>query len=56
MVETLLATIVGFSVEFLFAFLKLPVPAPATLSGVMGIVGIFFGICSSKSLTWTLEK
>jgi len=50
LVETLLATIVGFSVGFLFAFLKLPVPAPATLSGVMGIVGIFLGFVVAKAL------
>ena len=43
MKEVLLATTTGIAVGVLFAFLKLPVPAPASLAGVMGIVGIFIG-------------
>jgi len=50
LLETLLAAVVGFVVGFLFAFLKLPVPAPATLSGVMGIVGMFLGFVAAKTL------
>jgi XapX domain-containing protein len=35
----LLGTIVGA----VFAVFKLPVPAPATLTGVLGIIGLFTG-------------
>jgi len=43
MTESLLALGTGAVVGFLFSFLKLPLPAPPTLSGIMGIVGIFLG-------------
>lgn len=43
MKEILLSTGTGIAVGFLFAALKLPVPAPPVLAGVMGIVGIFLG-------------
>jgi XapX domain-containing protein len=39
----LLAVITGFAAGFLFAILKLPIPAPPALEGVMGIVGIYLG-------------
>ncbi|MCX2839869.1 XapX domain-containing protein [Salinimicrobium sp. MT39] len=39
----ILATLTGFLVGFLFALLKLPIPAPPALPGVMGIVGIYLG-------------
>ena len=41
--EVLLAMAVGFIVGLLFSFLKLPIPAPPVLSGVMGIVGVYLG-------------
>lgn len=41
--EVVLTTITGFFVGLLFARLKLPIPAPPTLAGVMGIVGLFLG-------------
>ena len=37
--EVLLSMAVGAAVGVLFAALKLPIPAPPVLSGVMGIVG-----------------
>lgn len=41
--ELILSLAVGFAVGFLFRLVKLPVPAPPTLAGVLGIVGIFLG-------------
>ncbi len=35
---------VGVGIGALFTLLHLPVPAPPTLSGVLGIGGIFFGM------------
>ncbi|MBE3587359.1 MAG: DUF1427 family protein [Thermoanaerobacteraceae bacterium] len=43
MKESLLALLTGFLAGAVFAWLKLPVPAPPTLAGVMGIVGLFLG-------------
>lgn len=40
------ALILGTVVGAIFAFFKLPVPAPATLAGILGIVGLYAG--------WTL--
>ncbi|WP_341503091.1 DUF1427 family protein [Gallaecimonas sp. GXIMD4217] len=41
--EWLLALGTGLVVGFLFAWLKLPIPAPPVLSGILGIVGIYLG-------------
>ncbi|GGK11669.1 DUF1427 family protein [Caldalkalibacillus thermarum TA2.A1] len=41
--EVLLSLLVGMVVGFLFTLLKLPLPAPPVLAGVMGIVGIYVG-------------
>jgi len=38
-----LAIATGFSVGFLFAIFKLPIPAPLTLAGIAGILGIYMG-------------
>ncbi|CCO08403.1 XapX domain-containing protein [Desulforamulus hydrothermalis] len=43
MKEILLSTVSGFAVGVLFAKLKLPVPAPPSVAGIMGIVGMFLG-------------
>lgn len=43
MKEVLLSLGTGAVVGFLFAFLKLPIPAPPALAGVVGIVGIYIG-------------
>ena len=40
---TVLAFLTGLLAGALFAFLEVPVPAPPTLSGVLGIVGIYVG-------------
>jgi XapX domain-containing protein len=41
--EVILATFAGILVGILFKFLKLPLPAPPVLPGVMGIVGVYLG-------------
>ena len=43
MQEIFLALLAGLAVGFFFALIKLPIPAPPALSGIMGIVGIFLG-------------
>ncbi|AEF95479.1 XapX domain protein [Desulfotomaculum nigrificans CO-1-SRB] len=52
MKDVLLSTITGFTVGLLFAKLRLPVPAPSALPGVMGIVGIFLGYVLAQRLGW----
>ncbi len=39
-IQTFLA---GFLLGGLFSLLKLPIPAPPTLAGILGIVGIYLG-------------
>lgn len=39
----LLSLITGALVGFVFALLKLPIPAPPALPGIMGIIGIYLG-------------
>lgn len=41
--EIFMALLAGLIVGFIFAFLRLPIPAPPVLSGIMGIIGIFLG-------------
>ncbi|MBM6616788.1 XapX domain-containing protein [Bacillus suaedaesalsae] len=41
--EVFLALITGVIVGFLFALLRLPIPAPPALAGVTGIVGVYLG-------------
>ncbi|MGP3778477.1 XapX domain-containing protein [Halanaerobium saccharolyticum] len=48
--QAFLAAISGLIVGGLFSFLKLPIPAPPTLSGVMGIVGIYVGFMITKTI------
>lgn len=43
MVEVAKALFSGLVVGVLFSALKLPIPAPPALAGIMGIVGIFIG-------------
>ncbi|TMW72128.1 XapX domain-containing protein [Alteribacter natronophilus] len=43
MQEVILATMAGLIVGFVFALIKLPIPAPPALPGIMGIFGIYFG-------------
>ncbi|AVX19509.1 MAG: XapX domain-containing protein [Bacillota bacterium] len=50
MKELLMATLSGAIVGLVFGFMKLPIPAPASLTGIMGIVGIFLGYIVSQNL------
>jgi XapX domain-containing protein len=43
MKELIFSIIAGIAVGILFRFLKLPLPAPPVLSGVLGIFGVYFG-------------
>ncbi|WP_182201356.1 XapX domain-containing protein [Paraliobacillus salinarum] len=43
MKELILSIVAGIIVGVLFKFLKLPLPAPPVLTGVLGIVGIYLG-------------
>lgn len=38
-----LALLTGFICGMVFRTLKLPIPAPSTLAGILGIVGIYLG-------------
>ncbi|MCH1502663.1 MAG: DUF1427 family protein [Verrucomicrobiaceae bacterium] len=46
-----LALFAGFLVGVLFSVIKLPLPAPPVLSGILGIVGIYLG---GASYQWIL--
>ncbi|MFZ5816791.1 MAG: XapX domain-containing protein [Bacillota bacterium] len=46
--EWALALLGGGIVGFLFAKLRLPVPAPPTVAGILGIVGIALGYWLAK--------
>ncbi len=50
MKEVILATLTGMVVGAIFSFFKLPIPAPPTLAGVMGVIGIFLGYILVKIL------
>lgn len=41
--DVLLALTTGVIVGGIFAFVSQPIPAPATLAGVMGVVGLWLG-------------
>ncbi|WP_054636304.1 MULTISPECIES: XapX domain-containing protein [Bacillaceae] len=51
MQEVIYALLTGAVVGFLFALLRLPIPAPPAFAGIMGIVGIFLGY---KIFQWIL--
>ncbi len=53
MSEVLLAIFAGFIVGILFSAIKLPIPAPPVLSGVMGIVGVYLG---GQFYQWLMER
>lgn len=43
MKEIFFALLTGLIVGFIFAWMKLPIPAPPASAGVIGIVGIYLG-------------
>ncbi len=50
MKEVILSLGTGLIVGIVFAVIKLPVPAPATVAGVAGIVGLFLGYMLAVNL------
>lgn len=50
--EMFLSVVAGMVVGILFKFLKLPLPAPPVLSGVLGIVGVYLG---GVTVEWFLK-
>ncbi|WP_226036267.1 XapX domain-containing protein [Aquibacillus saliphilus] len=56
MKEVLLALVTGLVVGFLFAWFKLPIPAPPALAGVVGIVGIYLGFRLYNYLAPMMER
>jgi XapX domain-containing protein len=49
MKEVVLSLVTGGIVGFLFALIRLPIPAPPALAGVTGIVGVYLGF---KLFVW----
>lgn len=43
MKEVILALVAGLFTGLLFAFIRLPIPAPPALPGIAGIIGIYLG-------------
>jgi XapX domain-containing protein len=43
MKEVILSLIAGLVIGIAFKLLRLPLPAPPVLAGVMGIFGVYFG-------------
>lgn len=50
MKEVLLSLAVGVLIGVIFRLVKLPVPAPPTLAGVAGILGLFLGYRAAQAL------
>ena len=50
MKELVLSLGTGMAVGVLFAAIRLPVPAPSTLAGLAGIVGLFLGYAAAVKL------
>lgn len=53
MSEILLALFAGLLVGVIFSAVKLPLPAPPVLSGIIGIVGIYLG---GQLYQWILKS
>lgn len=52
MQEIMLSLVTGLGAGMLFGALKLPVPAPATVAGVAGLVGLFLGYLLAVKIGW----
>ena len=50
MKQVVIAFLTGLGTGALFSLFKLPIPAPPTLPGVVGIIGIFLGYLLVKYL------
>jgi len=44
--QNLYALLAGLSVGLFFSWLRLPLPAPPTLTGIIGAAGVFLGSVS----------
>ncbi|MFP4625733.1 MAG: XapX domain-containing protein [Natronomonas sp.] len=51
-VVALFALLTGVIAGALFAFVGVPIPAPPTIAGVLGIVGIYLGFKLIDRLGW----
>ena len=52
MIVILKSLAVGVGVGFVFGAVKLPIPAPHALAGVMGVFGIYLGYILAKRFLW----
>jgi XapX domain-containing protein len=50
-----LALLTGFLAGAVFAYVGVPIPAPPTVSGVLGIVGIYIGFKIIEYLGWGFD-
>ena len=41
--EAIKALVAGVAFGVVFALLKLPIPAPGTIAGILGLLGLFIG-------------
>lgn len=48
-----LSLLAGFFVGVLFSAIKLPLPAPPALAGILGILGIYLG---HKAWLWAMNS
>lgn len=51
----LLALLTGLLSGAVFSYLQVPIPAPPTLSGLLGIVGIYLGYKLVEALGWGFD-
>ena len=51
MIELFKALAVGFIVGAVFSLMKLPLPAPPVLAGLLGVVGIYLGMVIVRFFT-----
>lgn len=52
LVIALLALLTGFITGAVFSFTGVPIPAPPSIAGVLGIVGIYLGYKAIEYLGW----
>lgn len=53
MKELIVALLTGLVVGAVFKLLKLPLPAPPVLAGILGIVGIYLGgVLTERLIDW----
>lgn len=50
-----LALLTGLLAGAVFAFLRVPIPAPPTVSGLLGIVGIYLGFKFVDTIGWGFD-